>query len=309
MRVVGSLTTIPGREKKLLRTLRSLHAQDYKLDAIYLGIPQKSRRLGLPYPEFSSSIKDLCTIVMCDHDYGPGTKIVAGLLRESDPTTVIITFDDDVIYSPSLVRKLIELHIRHPQAAIGSSGILLRYGFPFYSTVNNCPGHWNNLTGFSLEKDVGRRVDALCGFSSILYVRESFPNNDKLYEEFLKYPLLDNDVYYNDDIMISAYLSGRHVDRLVFNSIPPVNEDKKYDEFIDGADVNAISFDKIAFLQRFRRAIIKTKEWGFFPQTEIVSYNETIGWKVFLIIVSIIILIILCIILYRMQFLPMTNAY
>ncbi len=62
MRVVASLTTIPGRERKLLRTLQSLYTQTYKLDAIYLGIPKIARRLGRAYPEFSQDIKELCTI-------------------------------------------------------------------------------------------------------------------------------------------------------------------------------------------------------------------------------------------------------
>lgn len=299
MRVVASLTTIPGREKKLLRTLRSLHAQTYKLDAIYLGIPQRSRRLGLPYPEFSQQIKDMCTIVICDADYGPGTKIIGGLISESDPDTVIITFDDDVIYSPILVSKLVELHKKHPESALGSSGILLKHGFPFYSTISNCPGHWNAMTGFTIDPQVGRKVDALCGFSSVLYVRKFFPTSERLFDEFLRYPLLDDDVYYNDDIMISAYLSLKNTDRRVFDGIPLVNENKIHDPEIDGDDTNAISFDKVAFLQRFRRAITKTTEWGFFKTTEPVSTDETIGWRILILILIILGLIVLGIIFYR----------
>ena len=83
MRVVGSITTIPGRSAKLLRTLRSLKAQDHPLDAVYLGIPKIAKRLNQPYPDFSDEIKQLCTIISCDYDYGPCTKIVGGLLAEN----------------------------------------------------------------------------------------------------------------------------------------------------------------------------------------------------------------------------------
>lgn len=291
MRVVGSLTTVPGRDKKLLRTLKSLQIQDYKLDAIYLTIPKESRRLKKPYPPLSKEISDLCTIVNCDSDYGPCTKIVGGLLQEHNPDTIILTFDDDVIYSPSLVSTLINYHKKYPQSAIGSSGILLQYGFPFYSTISNCAGHWNNMTGFELTSN-GRSVDALCGFSAVLYVRKFFPNNDNLFNNFLKYPLLDNDVYFNDDIFISAFLSKNNIDRRIFPNIPITNEGKVNDPEVDGLDGNEISFDKVAFLQRFRRAIVKVKEWGFFETTQPVSVDETIGGHILIVVVFVILLVL-----------------
>ena len=291
MRVVGSITTIPGRDKKLLRTLKSLHTQDYPLDAIYLGIPKESRRLKKPYPPLSKEITDLCTIVPCDNDYGPCTKIVGGLLQESAPNTIIITFDDDVIYSPSIVSTMINYHNKYPNTAIGSSGILLQYGFPFYSTISNCAGNWNNMTGFELTNE-GRNVDALCGFSAVLYVRKFFPEKEKLHEDFLKYALLDDDVYFNDDIFISAFLSKQNIDRKVFPNIPITNEKKIHDPEIDGLDGNEISFNKLAFLQRFRRSIVKVQEWGFFEQTQPVSVDETIGGHILIVITFIIILLL-----------------
>lgn len=290
MRVVASLTTIPGRYPKLLRTLNSLHAQDYKLDAIYLAIPPESRRLHQPYPELPLEIRRLCTIVPCEHDYGPCTKIVGGLLGEDDPNTVIFTFDDDIVYSPTVVSSMLVYHRDYPNCAIGSSGILLKYGFPFYSTISNCYASWNAMTGFELTKE-GRPVDALCGFSSVLYIRKFFPVRERLHEDFLHYPLQNDDVYFNDDIMISAYLSRNNIERRVFPNIPMPNEKKIYDPEIDIKDGNEISYDKLAFLQRFRRSINKVQEWGFFPTTESVTLNETIGGHIIIIAVLVMILI------------------
>lgn len=292
MRVVGSITTIPGRTAKLLRTLRSLHSQDYPLDAIYLGIPKESRRLKQPYPDFSDEIKQLCTIVPCDYDYGPCTKIVGGLIAEDDPDTIIITFDDDVIYSPTLISQILLYHHKYPNAAIGSSGILLKFGFPFYSTISNCNGNWNRMTGPKLPKE-GRSVDALCGFSAVLYIRKFFPPRSELHDKFLKYPLMDDDVYFNDDIMISAFLSLSKIDRRVVPNIPIVNEGKIDDPLIDQLDGNEISFDKIAFLQRFRRSINKVTEWGFFEETQPVAVDETIGGHIGILVLFIILLLIL----------------
>lgn len=292
MRVVGSITTMPGRYAKLLRTLRSLHKQDYPLDAIYLGISKESRRLKLEYPEFPDEIKQLCTIVVCDEDYGPCTKIVGGLISEDDPDTIIVTFDDDVIYSPNLISSMLAYHHKYPNSAIGSNGILLKFGFPFYSSISNRGLIMDRITGpiFSQE---GRLVDALCGFSGVLYVRKFFPHRSQLHDKFLKYPLMDDDVYFNDDIMISAFLSRDKIDRRVVLNIPIVNEGKINDPLIDHSDGNEISFDKIAFLQRFRRSINKVTEWGFFPETQPVAIDETIGCHIAIIVILIALLLIL----------------
>lgn len=297
IRVVGTLTTIPGRYPKLLRTLKSLINQDYKLSAIYLSIPEQSRRLKQPYPELPTEITKLCTVVPCSEDYGPCTKIVGALLRENDPNTIIITFDDDVVYSSSLVSRLIEAHKKFPNSALGSSGILLKYGFPFYSTISNCKGNWNNMTGFELNEN-GRAVDALCGFSAVLYKRGFFPSESDLYDKFLKYPLLDDDIFYNDDIMISAYLSGQNIERRVIPNIPITDENKVFDPKIDNLDGNEISHDKLAFLSRFRNSIIKTQEYGFFKQTEPVSVDETIGGHIIIVFIFILLLILSIIVFY-----------
>jgi hypothetical protein len=289
MRVVGSLTTIPGRHAKLLRTLRSLNKQDHKLDAIYLTVPRMSRRLGIPYPDFPPEITELCTIVTCDYDYGPATKIVGGLLQEEDPNTIIITFDDDVYYNEKQVGYMLRHHVMFPDAAIGGSGMLLKYGFPFYSTISNVQNNWNRMTGFEMPA-TGRSVDALCGFSGVLYVRKFFPEVYDLHDQFLKYTLMDDDVYYNDDIMISAFLSKNNIDRRVMPNIPMANEGKPHDPETDVADNNAISFDKIKFLQRFRNSINKADEWGFFQVKQPVSLWETIGGHIGIVVLLIIVL-------------------
>ena len=58
------------------------------------------------------------------------------------------------------------------------------------------------MTGFELTTQ-GKSVDVLCEFSSVLYIRKFFPSKLQLHDEFLKYPLIDDDVYFNDDISFS----------------------------------------------------------------------------------------------------------
>src|SRR5947207_5308811 len=126
LRVVASLTTMPDQYSKVIKTLESLHAQTYKLDAIYLSLPEISRRLGTKYPPVPKEISDNCTIIKTP-DVGPITKIYGGLLAESEPDTIIITFDNDMVYPDRMVEKLIENHKKYPNSAIGSAGMLLKF--------------------------------------------------------------------------------------------------------------------------------------------------------------------------------------
>ena len=97
MRIVVSLTTLPKRltEEVIIQTLESINNQTITPDAIYLGLPKKNKRLNVQYPNIPKIVKQLCTTVLLDEDYGPVTKILAGLKMESDPNTIIITIDDD----------------------------------------------------------------------------------------------------------------------------------------------------------------------------------------------------------------------
>lgn len=294
MRVIATLTTLPGREPKLFQTLKALNEQDYKLDKIYLTIPKISKRLGISYPEFSREIQELCTIVECDQDYGPLTKIVGGLLMEENPETIIITFDDDVKYSTKMVSSLLKYYNKlGSNVAIGSSGTLIKYSNIFYSTTSNAN---NNFTIFNLSFDDTRKVDILCGFSSILYTRKFFPVKEELHDKFLKFPLLDENLYYNDDVYISGYISSKNITRYICKDIP---ESDHYNNIDVNKTVNqqAISYDKIKFFDRFNKSILKAKELGHFQTTENVSIYETCGFKLIIIIIIVILIILLLLII------------
>lgn len=222
MRVVGSLTTIPSRIKTIEPILQSIANQSYKLDALYIGIPftSASENQKYPIPDF---ITNYCGIVRCQ-DYGPVTKLVAALLTEQDPKTVIITFDDNKIYPEGLVEKLVSKHVSNPKAAIGSSGLKIG-GMPFYiSTVFN-EYHLNNRW-FNFKIDTaGEYVDVLFDKPGVLYVRKFFPDVDNIYK-LIKYTV-DETLFKNSDIVISGYLSKRNIERLVFK-MPTVETKSTY---------------------------------------------------------------------------------
>lgn len=300
MRVVASLTTMPDKYSKITRTLESLNQQSYKLDAIYLSLPDKSRRLGIEYPPVPDEIQDLCTIVPCQ-DYGPITKIVGGLYQEDDPETVIITFDDDMIYPETIVEELVKHHQNYPDSAIGSSGMLLRYNCPICAITPNEDNFFYRIPKFHVP-ETGRKVDSIYGYPGALYIRKFFPPKEELEQEFLKYALINNDMLMNDDIVISGYLSLNDVDRRIFPNMPVVSF--VLDDGVRTRATSEISYDLDRFFQRMNRAIDSAKSLGMYSITQPLDMSETIVGVSFIIVIAVLLVILLSIyILYNPNFL------
>jgi hypothetical protein len=292
MRVVASLTTMPDRYFKIIKTLESLNNQTRKLDAIYLSLPKTSRRLGIEYPPITDEIAKLCTVVPCI-DYGPITKIAGGLLSEDDPSTVIITFDDDMIYPHDIVEALVDHHKKFPNEAIGSSGMLLRYECPMCAITPNEDNFLYRIPKFSVPSE-GRLVDSIYGYPGALYVRNFFPIKEKLEEDFFNYALIDHNMLMNDDIVISGYLSKQNVHRRIFPDMPTVGFVLNESGERVRAD-NEISYNLDKFFQRMNSAIFKAKEIGMFSTTEEVGMSETILGISVIIVFAVLLLIALLI--------------
>ena len=289
-KVVGSLTTMPHQYDKVIRTLDSLHSQSYKLSEIYLSLPETSRRLGTKYPPVPKEISDKCTIIST-LDYGPITKISGGLFGEDDPETVIITFDNDMIYPETMVEKLIENHKKYPNSAIGSAGMLLKYGCPFCAINPNENNMLYNVSKFQIPKE-GRKIDSLYGYPGALYVRKFFPEKDKLNDEFFKYALINEATLLNDDIIISGYLSLEKIERRIFPNMPSVDFVKQ-----DGERKRTeaeISYNMDKFFQRMNIAIETAKSVGMYETTESLNFNETIFGVAAIVVIVILIILIIC---------------
>lgn len=299
MRVVASLTTMPDRYFKIGKTLKSLQNQTYKLDAIYLSLPARSRRLNIEYPPVPPELAEMCTIVPCT-DYGPITKIVGGLLMEDEPDAVIITFDDDMIYPADMVEALMRHHTTYPDAALGSSGMLLKYNCPFCAITPNENTMLFRFPKFSVPSE-GRKVDSIYGYPGALYVRKFFPNKELLEPDFLNYALADVNMLMNDDIVISGYLSLRKVERRIFPDMPSVSFvlDETTGERV--RNDNEISYDLDLFFQRLNSAITTSKSMGMYTETEPVSVSETIIGVGVIFVLSLLIFIILVVYIIRIQ--------
>ena len=283
MRIVATCTTLPDRYDGLYKTLLTLHDQTIPFDAIYLTLPKVAKRLNKVYPNIPKHINDLCTVVPIEEDYGPVCKIVGALLREKDPNTLIITVDDDCIYSNDLVEKLLSKHTLYPNACITSTGVLIGCGvatFGIRSTLKYMLPY-NGITGFQIPVN-GRKVDIVQGFSGVLYKRCFFP---KKLNKLLKYTT-NVHIFKNDDILISGYLSKKGIKIYTFNNMSLCEQHPTND---------ALSCDMIKMYQVFNNALYKCREHGMFPSFEQVYLGETCVVKTALFIILIILFVILLI--------------
>jgi hypothetical protein len=290
MRVVGSLTTMPDKYPKLFNTLRSLLDQTYQLDAIYLTIPKYCRRLGIEYPEVPEAIRDLCTVVTYD-DYGPITKIIGGIINESHGDTIIITFDDDMIYPKNMVEALMARHRQYPNSALGSSGMLLNQNCPLCAITPNEDNFLYNLAKFRVPPE-GRRVDSIYGYPGALYLRRFFPPKKLLVKNFLSYALCTTETYMNDDIIISGYLSKYGIERRIFSDMPRVGFVLDPITGTRLRNSSEISYNLEKFFLRMNSAISYSKRQGLYPQTEPVKMSETLMGVSLIIVIAILLLII-----------------
>lgn len=204
MRVVISLTTIPGRATLLERTLASLQRQTCPPDAIYLWLPY----LLFKNEPFAVSNMDGIIVTM-GPDIGPAMKLLPVLDRELDPETCIITVDDDIEYPPGLIERLSAASNILPDHALGFTG---------WNRIDGPAGreirHYNEEI---FQAAMFQPVQVLEGYRGIIYRRRFFSQD--IYQHLAAQPAFR----FHDDILLSGYLASRGIARSVcwYTTCPP----------------------------------------------------------------------------------------
>jgi len=190
MKTIISLTTIPGRLPYIEPCINGLLAQGLP---VYVWIPKEVTRLGVTWdgqvPDF---LADCCVEVTAD--YGPITKLLPALLNIE--TEMIITADDDVLYGEHWAEDLIDYSEHH-------SGCVPCYRGRVFRGDNR---NYNSAATISVREGPAVSVSILSGNWGALYrpglLRIS------LLKEWEQWPM-------NDDIVISAHLHRREIERVV----------------------------------------------------------------------------------------------
>jgi len=184
MRIVASLTTLPGRVWGLGVMVDSVLRQTRRPDRFVLQLPEICRRTGESYPVVGG-FPDGLEVRRCGCDWGPATKLVGALEDEHEPGTAIVTLDDDVEYAPCLLADLERWAEELPKSVVGMVG-----GSMF--------GGYSKLT-HGEEIDVPQAVGGLGGYRGVLYRRWMFDLEQvraELSELWAEGPFLADDTYF-----------------------------------------------------------------------------------------------------------------
>jgi hypothetical protein len=193
-------------------------------DAIYVSVPTWSIKEKKDYPlaQLSQIIKsatgDRGSILLMEEDYGPLTKLLGPWSHERGSNTIIITIDDDQLYSKNFVETLVQGIHRHPNSCICMCGHVLgkfpaMWGF-------RCSRHDDNPIGRSLFLKGDSKVTIISGWCGCAYPRNVLGDSlPKVLEELRRksLPLLNR----HDDMYISSWLFLMNVPKYVVTYSKP----------------------------------------------------------------------------------------
>lgn len=190
MTVVLTMSTVPNRMEHILKKsiTRILNMpEDFEL---HLNLPDKQITTGEEYilPKWLEETTDKKLKIFTGlKDLGPRTKLIPTLERISDPDTIIITVDDDLVYRDGLISTHLKLREKYPSSITGFAGV--GEDGKYYTSV---------------KQDT--KVAVLEHYKSVSYRRSFF--EDSFFNTYL-------DKCWNDDIITSMYFRDRGMDRLV----------------------------------------------------------------------------------------------
>lgn len=117
-RIIASLTTFPARINQVRYAIISIMKQTVRPDKVILWLAREQ----FPDEAVPDNLKDLCELGLevkfCD-DLRSHKKYYYAL-QEQNPDEVVITFDDDIIYHPHTIERLIAKHKEYPECIVCS---------------------------------------------------------------------------------------------------------------------------------------------------------------------------------------------
>lgn len=291
MRIVATLTTLPDRYHLLVNTIESLINQDTPLDAIYIGLPKRTRRKNEIYPELPAAIlkHEKVKVVRLEIDHGPISKLLGALISEQDPDTFILSTDDDAIYAPNLLSTYMSYVDRFPNDVICGSGTIFRNSLYTFNFSFNQRDVFMRAVNCDVPPE-GRKVDILQGVGAVLYRRKFFPKPSDLYAELLHYGDDNIDVFLNDDILLSAYMHAHNINIRIVRRYPDGQGQRNKGDKLSG---NAFTL-----IPSMNRCIDYLKEHGYFLTTEPMNMEDSMVFSIILKVIAVAILVIMAIYFY-----------
>jgi len=234
-----SLTSVPEKLKYLnefdmrcgIERLLNLNYENYE---VHLNLPDKLKSTNEQYviPDWLKKMDDTydkLKIFSGLEDMGPITKVYYTLDRISDPEQLIIVLDDDMLYRKNLIEEHIENQKKFPNCVVGYDALA-----QVDNEYDDIRYHWCS----GLRKSI--RVKILQHWKTISYKRKYFG------EDFRNF--VDENFIWNDDILVSAYMAYRKINRIVTYH-PTDNTKHEYEDLDEWREQLSSTFPIDRYLQ------------------------------------------------------------
>ena len=143
-KVTVSLTSYPARIPYVHLAIKSLMMQTYKPDRIVLWLAEEQFSTK-ELPKELTDLQKYGLEIVWMHDIYGHKKYFYPVINQAD-NEVVITYDDDIIYSPNSIKRLMKTHKKYPNCLVCERGQTL-----CNENIDN-PGKWRTLSNIGIKK-------------------------------------------------------------------------------------------------------------------------------------------------------------
>ena len=146
--VTVSLTSFPARIEYVHLAVKSLMLQSYKPDRVVLWLSEEQfpdKKLPQQLTALTENGLDICWVP--DNLYGH--KKHYDVLLAQKENELVITYDDDIIYPPNSIEKLVRTHKKFPNCVVCNRAQTMAYDAE--GKMQN-PGRWKTISNVGLTE-------------------------------------------------------------------------------------------------------------------------------------------------------------
>ena len=204
--VVVTLTTIPSRlsfegDQGIKLCIKSLVNQNAVNYEIHLNIPLYNKITQEEYiiPEWLLKFDRIQ--IFRTEDLGAPTKLIPTVQRITNPDTIIIVVDDDLVYHPDMILEHVKNQEKWSESIVGYDGMRSRDEKGNFSRYFNDTRDYYHTSNYR-----SCLVDVLQHYKSVSYKRRYFE------EDFFNF--VQDNYSWADDLLMAAYFSYKKRDRI-----------------------------------------------------------------------------------------------
>lgn len=246
--IICSLTSFPARIEYAHLTIKSLMLQTYKPDRIVLWLAEEQ----FPDKKLPQSLIGLeeygLEIRWCEHNiYGHKKYFYA--LQEQRENELVITFDDDIMYSPRCIERLVKTHIENPDCMVCERAQAVN------KTLDkiHLPGRWDTISNIGVSKPSYSLCPSTGGGCLIPY--KTFPKEAFNVENIKNLSLRSDDIWnmYMCAINHKRIIKTRKYHRIFTTVLSSQETSLSYDNIINRQDEVCMLKLKEAYPEAYER--------------------------------------------------------